>query len=82
MNSKVPKYNNENDKVLFYLFDQRSGRDQVDPNNFRKENIQGVLENHFPGRNYKHFSPLFRRKARQYNLMNYLKGDRKQKSSG
>ena len=42
MNSKLPKWNNENDKVLFSLFDRRSGRDQVDPNDFKKENITQV----------------------------------------
>ena len=65
----------ENSK-LQKLFIQRSNRGGVDSKNLNASHIRSVLEEHFPDRVYNNFAPLFRAKARKFNLNQELEGAR------
>tara|TARA_B100000780_G_scaffold251616_1_gene198338 strand:+ start:47 stop:328 length:282 start_codon:yes stop_codon:yes gene_type:complete len=67
----------EHDRKLLELFDRRTNRGKVSTEDLSKKYIESVLKKHFPGRSYKSFSPLFRKKARKYNLDKALEGERK-----
>ena len=67
----------EHDRKLLELFDRRTNRGKVSTEDLSKKYIESVLKKHFPGRSYASFSPLFRKKARKYNLDKALEGERK-----
>jgi hypothetical protein len=74
---KTRKWNKGDDKKLAELF-RRGRKDQgVNSQDLSKEYIQKVIEKFYPERNYKSFAPLFRTKARAYNLGQSLAGARR-----
>jgi hypothetical protein len=76
----VPKWNKGDDKKLAELFRRGKKDHGVDSKDLTKENIHKVIEKYYPDRNYKSFAPLFRTKARAYNLGQSLAGARRGKS--
>ena len=65
------------DLILQRIFKLRTDRGGVDSLDLTQETIKAVREAHFPDRAYRNFAPLFRNKARKWNLNNALIGSRK-----
>ena len=64
------------DSKLQRLFKLRNDRGGIDSEDLTQKTIKVVRETHFPDRAYKNFAPLFRSKARKWNLNNALIGAR------
>jgi hypothetical protein len=74
---KTPKWNKGDDKKLAELFRRGKKDHGVNSKDLSKESIHKVIEKFYPERNYKSFAPLFRTKARAYNLGQSLAGARR-----
>ena len=59
---------------------KRNERGGVNSNDLNSDYIKRVLRQHFPDRQYNNFAPLFRAKARKFNLNEALDGARQAKS--
>ena len=64
------------DLKLHRLFRIRNNRGGVDYRDLTQKSVNEVQEKHFPDRPYKNFAPLFRNKARKWNINNALLGAR------
>ena len=70
------KWGKEDDVKLAKLFRNGIRKGGVDPNDLAAKTIHQVLTKHFPSRNYGSFAPLFRAKARAWNIDQTLSGKR------
>ena len=66
----------DEDLKLHRLFKVRNDRGGVDSRDLIQKAIKEVQEEHFPDRPYRSFAPLFRNKARKWNINNALLGAR------
>ena len=64
------------DLKLHRLFKVRNDRVGVDSRDLTQKAIKKVQETHFPDRPYRSFAPLFRNKARRWNINHALLGAR------
>ena len=64
------------DLKLHRLFKIRDDRGGIDPRDLTQKTVKKVQEAHFPDRPYKNFAPLFRSKARRWNINHALLGAR------
>ena len=64
------------DLKLHRLFKIRNDRGGVDSRDLTQKAVKVVQEKHFPDRPYKNFAPLFRNKARRWNINHALFGAR------
>ena len=64
------------DLKLHRLFKLRVDRGGINPRDLTQKAIKEVQEEHFPDRPYKSFAPLFRNKARRWNINHALLGAR------
>ena len=64
------------DLKLHRLFKIRNDRGGVDSRDLTQKSVKAVQEKHFPDRPYKNCAPLFRNKARKWNINNALLGAR------
>ena len=64
------------DLKLHRLFKIRDDRGGIDPRDLTQKKVKKVQEAHFPDRPYKNFAPLFRSKARRWNINHALLGAR------
>ena len=64
------------DLKLHRLFKIRDDRGGIDPRDLTQKTVKKVQEAHFPDRPYKNFAPLFRSKARRWNINHTLLGAR------
>ena len=64
------------DLKLHRLFKLRVDRGGINPRDLTQKYIKEVQEGHFPDRPYKSFAPLFRNKARRWNINHALLGAR------
>ena len=62
------------DLKLHRLFSIRNDRGGVDSRYLTQKAIKEVQETHFPDRPYRSFAPLFRNKARRWNINHALLG--------
>lgn len=74
------KWGKEHNLKLQSLFLKRNERGGVNSNDLNSDYIKRVLRQHFPDRQYNNFAPLFRAKARKFNLNEALDGARQAKS--
>ena len=65
----------DNEKFVRF-FQTRVDRGGVSSTDINQKSIQKVISKHFPDRSYNAFSPLFRKKARAFNLDQVLSGKR------
>ena len=75
--SQTQPWRKTEDLKLQKLFQLRDDRNGVDPTDLQQETIKVVRAQHFPDRAYKNFAPLFRSKARKWNLNNALLNSRR-----
>ena len=75
--SQTQPWGKTEDLKLQKLFKLRNDRNGVDPTDLQQETIKVVRAHHFPDRAYKNFAPLFRSKARKWNLNNALLNSRR-----
>ena len=73
MASKPANWSDPDDAKLAQLFRQK----KVSFTDLHKDTIKKVNNQHFPEREFKNFSPLFKGKAAQWALNKYLTGRRK-----
>ena len=64
------------DLKLHRLFKVRNDRGGVDSRDLTQKSVKAVQEKNFPDRPYKNFAPLFRSKARRWNINHALLGAR------
>ena len=64
------------DLKLHRLFRIRNDRGGVDSRDLTQKSVKAVQEKNFPDRPYKNFAPLFRNKARRWNINHALLGAR------
>ena len=64
------------DLKLHRLFKIRNDRGGVDSRDLTQKSVKAVQEKNFPDRPYKNFAPLFRSKARRWNINHALLGAR------
>ena len=74
---KPPVWNKSDDKKLKALFLKQVRKGGIDPQDLDSKTIHQVIANHWPDRKYKTFAPLYKRKARQYNIGQSKSGARK-----
>ena len=77
--TKPAKWSKINDKKLKTLFDRGTRNRGINSEDLSTQAIHQAIETHFPDRAYKTFAPLFRNKARAYNLAKELAGARRGK---
>ena len=75
--SQTQPWGKTEDLKLQKLFQLRNDRGGVDPTDLQQETIKVVRVQHFPDRAYKNFAPLFRSKARKWNLNKALLNSRR-----
>ena len=73
----APKWGKQDDAKLAALFRKKLSKGGVSPQDLGRDNIEKVRQTHFPERAYRNFAPLFRRKARAFNVESSLAGARK-----
>ena len=73
MPERLAKPDNEK---LVKLFRTRVDRGGVSSTDINQKSIQKAISKYFPDRFYNAFSPLFRKKARAFNLDQVLSGKR------
>jgi hypothetical protein len=79
MAQKSTRWNAADDAKLIQLW--RTPHNGVDPTKLDKDSVQAVLERHWPLAKYSSFAPLYKRKAREFNISRTLDGHRKSKWS-
>jgi hypothetical protein len=72
----LKKWGKEDDAKLAELFRRGTRTGGVSALNLNSKEIRKVHENHFPARPFKNFCPLFRSKARAWNINQSLTGAR------
>jgi hypothetical protein len=72
----IKKWGKEDDAKLAELFRRGPRSGGVSSLDLNAKEIRKVNENHFPLRPFKNFSPLFRSKARAWNIDQSLTGAR------
>ena len=75
--SQTQPWGKTEDLKLQKLFKLRNDRNGVDPTDLQQETIKVVRAQHFSDQAYKNFAPLFRSKARKWNLNNALLNSRR-----
>ena len=70
------KWGKAEDLKLADLFKRGLRSKGVSPTDLSTKAIRAVLETHFPDREYRSFAPLFRAKARKWNIDQTLRGER------
>ena len=70
------KWGPDEDTKLARLFSVRPSRGGVSSLDLSQKAVKAVHSKHFPERPYKTFAPLFRRKARDWELNKTLSGAR------
>ena len=75
--SDTGKWGKDNDAKLHVLFSKPVSKGGVSTTNLDQKAIEQVRQQHFPERKYRNFAPLFRKKARQWNVDQTLSGSRK-----
>ena len=68
------KWGKEDDAKLQELFRKGPHKGGVSTTDLDIKAIKAINQKHFPSREYKNFAPLFRKKARAWNLAETLKG--------
>ena len=76
--TKAKIWGREEDGVLRKLFELPKSKGGVDPEDTTKGNLEKVLRQHFPSRQYHSFRQLYRRKALKFLLGTSLNGKRKE----
>ena len=74
------KWGKEHNLKLQGLFLKRNDRGGVNSKDLNSDYIKRVFRQHFPDRQYNNFAPLFRAKARKFNLNEALDDARQAKS--
>lgn len=77
----VPKWGEPDNLKLQELFEQhqRDPRSGADPQNHKKQYIEGIVAAHWPGRSYKTFRQLYIKKATAFETNRELAGARRGK---
>jgi hypothetical protein len=70
------KWGKEDDVKLAELFRRGARNGGVSTTDLGAKAVKAVNQEHFPERDYKNFGPLFRKKARAWNLNETLSGGR------
>lgn len=70
------KWGKAQNQLLQSLFEKRLDRGGISPEDTTRKTVEAVRNKYFPGRTYASFAPLFRRKARQFQLNESLNGAR------
>jgi hypothetical protein len=65
------------DAKLSHIFRKGSKNGGVDTGDLSLAYVKSVHSKHFPARDYKNFAPLFRKKARAWNIAKSLEGSRR-----
>ena len=74
---KPSQWNKSDDKKLKALFKKQVRRGGLDSQDLDSKTIHKVIVDHYPDRKYVSFAPLYRKKARQYNIGQTKLGARK-----
>ncbi len=70
------KWGAADDAKLAYLFRRGPKNGGVTTGDLSVTYVQSVHSKYFPARNYKNFAPLYRKKARAWNIEKSLEGSR------
>jgi hypothetical protein len=71
------KWSKADDAKLAELFRKGTRNHGISTKDLSAKYIHKVIKDHFPDREFKNFSVLFRRKARAWNLNQTLQGQRR-----
>jgi hypothetical protein len=75
-NTQQKKWGKEDDAKLAELFRKGKRDGGVSSDDLNQKTIKEVILKHFTNREYKNFAPLFRAKARAWNIDQRLSGAR------
>ena len=81
MSTTSNKWNKEQDRKLLKLFNLPESRGGISTLDLSAAKIKEVINRHFPERQYSSFAPIYRRKARAFNISKSLDGARKKSVS-
>ena len=73
----VKKWGKEDDAKLAELFRRGPRAGGVSPRDLGNKAVESTRDKYFKEREYKNFAPLFRKKARAWNLNQTLNGARR-----
>ena len=71
---KEKRWSKQQDEKILSLFEKQVSRGGISSEDLSKKTIANIVSKFFPERTYSNFAPLFRRKAREYNLNKSLTG--------
>ena len=75
--TKPQAWNKTDDTKLKALFKKEVRRGGLDSQDLDSKTIHKVIADHYPDRKYNTFAPLYRKKARQFNIGQTKSGARK-----
>ena len=75
----MARWNASDDAKLIALWE--TPHNGIDPTKLDIESVKAVHKKHFPQKKYANFAPLYRGKARSYNVSRTLDGHRKSKQA-
>jgi len=79
---KIPVWNQCDNAKLRNLFERGTRNHGIDSEALDSKTINSVIRSYWPERKYDRFAPLYRRKAREFNLDRTLSGCRSPQAKG
>ena len=79
---QIAAWNQGDNTNLRNLFERGTRNHGLDPEALDSKTIKSVIRSYWPERKYNTFAPLYRRKAREFNLDRTLSGNRSPQAKG